>query len=98
MEQYVEYEKYGDYLIVKSEDEIAEAKKRLIEGIKGTIDEIAKRDEFWIVKNWEAGEMEEEPDAHISVAWKIMCPTLYTVKQREVTIVKADGGREIMML
>lgn len=82
-------EVYGDYCKVKTEAEIANAKKELIDGIKGVIDEVAKRDEFWIVKDW---------GTCITVGWKIAFPTLLEERGRDVVIkrVAEDGTTEIV--
>lgn len=55
---------YGDYVKVNIND-VPQAKNALLEGMIDTIRELAKRDDFWIVK----------PDTTqqdvVSVAWKI---------------------------
>ena len=51
---------YGDY-VQCTEDKIEEAKAELLEQMIDTIRELAKKDEFWIVKEKEGG---------CTVAWK----------------------------
>lgn len=61
---------YGDYVSLEPGGSEEKAKTLLVEEIKSTVDELAKRDEFWIVK--------ENPDypGCRTIGWKISVPHL----------------------
>ena len=61
---------YGDYAQCK-EDEIQKAKAELLEQMIDTIRDLAKKDEFWIVK---------EKDGGYTVAWKAEFPQMLPSK------------------
>ena len=61
---------YGNYVVV-DEAQIAAAKKELLQDLFYVIEELAKKDSFWIVKNHEENKC--------SVAWKIHIPQMDTV-------------------
>lgn len=58
---------YGDYVMTDAAH-IEEAKADLLEGMFGKIRELAKKDNFWIVKNHGEGQF--------SVAWKAEFPQM----------------------
>lgn len=70
---------YGDY-VATDKGHIQEAKDELLEGLIGTIRELAKKDEFWIVKDLD----ESDPPNHellaegrdTTVGWKITVPQM----------------------
>ena len=77
---------YGNYVVVPPGDSIDEAKALLLEELKRTIDELAKNDRFWIIKDVNTypghpvpGIM---PNSH-TVGWKIAVPQLSGQKSEE---------------
>ena len=70
---------YGNYVATDHND-IQKAKEAMLEDLIGTIRELAKKDEFWIVKNID----ESNPLSHgllaegkdTTVGWKITVPQM----------------------
>lgn len=70
---------YGNY-VATDKGHIQEAKDELLEGLIGTIRELAKKDEFWVVKDLD----ESDPLNHellaegkdTTVGWKIDIPQM----------------------
>ena len=68
---------YGNYAVVPPGGSIDEAKDLLLEQIKGLVDELAKDDHFWIVK-----EVKHDPlclypfieSGSHTVGWKLSVP------------------------
>lgn len=79
---------YGDHIFAK-EDLIPKAKEALLEQIVDTIRELAKQDNFWIVKRKEdfkdypIGIYSAYEDGEASVAWKINIPSMEPPKPEE---------------
>ena len=66
---------YGSFVVV-DHDGIEEAKKVMIEEIHNMIDEMAAKDDFWIVRNTnEFDEMFGVPRGKVTVGWKIGAPS-----------------------
>lgn len=69
---------YGSYVKLDagtSAEDINKAKELLTEEMCLALRSIAKRDDFFIVKEVPAGEF-DNTEPYITVGWKIMCPTV----------------------
>lgn len=68
---------YGDYIAVPEED-IDNAKPLLLKQMIGAIEELAKRDDFWIVVSAEVYKRAgfDIKENYATVAWKICLPQI----------------------
>ena len=67
---------HGNYVVLTPDGSLSDAKAALLEQIHSTIDELAKDDRFWIVKDCSPEIYPNATTGSRTVAWKIETPQM----------------------
>lgn len=83
---------YGGYLIVPPGENLEIAKEVLIEQCKGAIEQLAKDERFWIVRDCDPIFYPETEAGSRTIGWKLYVPQMRT--ERVIAVEEQNNGTD----